>query len=136
MFTASWFQKLPPDHIKIGISRGTPRGIGAGYRVYRKLAPGPWFRSVDMFEYRRRYYDEILRPLDRKRVITELLELAGDRIPVLCCFERAGGPSWCHRALAAEWLAEGLGHSVPEYGFENVPQQGHPLLPAELRRHG
>jgi hypothetical protein len=38
--TASWFTKLPDDHQRIGISRSTPRRMPAGYRIYRKLAPG------------------------------------------------------------------------------------------------
>ena len=66
--TASWFSVLPPDHIRIGISRGVPRlAIGKGYRLYRKLAPGPWFNHVPLDEYRRRYDAEILAPWIRNR---------------------------------------------------------------------
>ena len=53
--TASWFDKLPDDHMRIGISRGVPRNLSAGYRVFRKLAPGPWFNSVSAVEYYRLY---------------------------------------------------------------------------------
>jgi hypothetical protein len=35
VFTSSWFTPLPPDHVRIGISRGTPRGVVAGYRTRR-----------------------------------------------------------------------------------------------------
>lgn len=44
--TGFWYGNLPQDHIRIGISRGVPRRMAAGNRVFRKLAPGPWFNSV------------------------------------------------------------------------------------------
>ena len=46
MKTASWFTKLPEDHIQIGISRGAPRRMAAGYRLFKTLAPGAWFNSA------------------------------------------------------------------------------------------
>lgn len=52
--TASWFSVLLPDYARIGISRGQPRGQ-SGYRMYRKLAPGPWFNAVPIDEYERLY---------------------------------------------------------------------------------
>ena len=36
--------------------------------------------------------------------------------------------------MAAEWLAEALGATVPEFGFESLPQHEHPLMPPQLRR--
>jgi hypothetical protein len=42
----SWFVPLPPDHVRVGISRGVPRGTRAGYRRFTALNPGPWFNSV------------------------------------------------------------------------------------------
>lgn len=32
IFTASWFTPLPTGHLRVGISRGVPRGLPAGYR--------------------------------------------------------------------------------------------------------
>ena len=132
--TASWFSPLPEGHIRVGISRGIPRRTPAGYRVYRKLAPGPWFLSVSAQEYDHRYRTEILGPLDPRVVASELSDLAGGRIPCLLCYERVPYGPWCHRALAAAWLAEGLGQPVPELGFEDLPQAQHPYMSAELRR--
>jgi hypothetical protein len=132
MKTASWFTPLPDDHIRIGISRGVPRRQAAGYRVFRQLAPGPWFNSVDAEEYYRRYRAEILAPLDPRTVAAELTDLAGGRIPVLVCYERPGAGDWCHRAMAAEWLAAALGRTVPELGYETLPQHQHPLMPPGL----
>lgn len=125
--TACWFDKLPDDHQRIGISRGTPRGVGPGYRTYRKLAPGPWFHSVDPEEYYRLYKAEILSPLNPHEVAAELAALSQGRIPTLLCFERVG--SWCHRAMVAEWLARGLGIPVPEFRFEGRDHARHPLMP-------
>lgn len=134
MKTASWFTVLPDDHMKIGISRGVPRRMVAGYRLFKKLAPGPWFNSVGLEEYYRRYRIEILGPLDPRAVAAELIHMANDRVPVIVCYERPGGTSWCHRAMAAEWLSQALGRVVPEFGFETLAQHDHPLLPEQLRR--
>jgi hypothetical protein len=56
-------------------------------------------------------------------------KLVGPCVPALCCFERVGPGQWCHRAIAAQWLADALGILVPEVGFEAAPV--HPLLPLE-----
>jgi hypothetical protein len=132
--TGSWSGNYPSDHLRIGISRGTPRRMAAGYRIYKKLAPGPWFNSVGVEEYYHRYRTEILGPLNPRTVAEELTEMAAGRIPVLLCFETPTGRSWCHRAMAAEWLAEALGRPVPEYGYEAYPERHHPLMPIALRR--
>jgi hypothetical protein len=135
--TASWFTPLPPDHARIGISRGVPRfgAAGKGYRLFKALNPGPWFRScATAEEYVERYAAEILGPLDPVKVAEQLLELAGGRVPTLCCFERVGGPQWCHRSLAARWLSDGLGVPVPELGYEGLTQDQHPLRPPPTRQ--
>ena len=132
--TGPWGAKLPEDHLRVGISRGTPRRQPSGFRIYRKLAPGPWFNSVSIEEYNHLYRTEILGPLDPRVVAAELLEMGAGRVPVMLCFEWPGQGLWCHRAMAAEWLAEALGRPIPEVGFEALPQQEHPLMPASLRR--
>lgn len=134
MKTASWFTQLPEDHMRIGISRGAPRRMAAGYRIYKSLAPGAWFNSVGVAEYYHRYRTEILGPLNPRTVAEDLHRLAGGKVPVILCYERPGTTDWCHRAMAAEWLAEALGSVVPELGFEALPQHEHPLMPAQLRR--
>ena len=108
--TASWFAPLADDHIRVGISRGTPR----------------------RFEYRRLYDIEILGVLDAARVRDDLIRLADGRIPVLRCFERPGPGQWCHRAIAAQWLAQALGLQVPEVGFETA--RNRPSAPARSTR--
>jgi Protein of unknown function, DUF488 len=129
MKTSSWFTQLPAGHVRIGISRSTPRRIEAGYRILRELAPGPWFKSCTPREYCRLYSAEILAALDPQEIAARMMAKAEGRVPVLVCFEQAGKPGWCHRALAAEWLAAALGHPVPELGFEHLPQDQHPLAP-------
>jgi Active DUF488-N3 subclade len=131
--TAAWSSRLPPGHARIGISRGQPRQAGEPYRMYRKLAPGPWFNSVSEAEYVRRFHLEVLMPLKPHQVAADLAALAEGSIPTLLCFERPGAGSWCHRSLVAAWLADGLRIAVPELGFEHLPQDQHPLLPPALR---
>jgi hypothetical protein len=118
----------------IGISRGVPRRIAPGYRVFRDLAPGPWFNSVGVDEYCYRYRTEILGRLNPKVVADRLTRIAEGRTPVLVCYERPDSGQWCHRAMVAEWLAGALGCAVPEFGYEHLAQQDHPLLPPSLRR--
>ena len=131
--TASWYTKLPDGYCRIGISRGTPRGQ-RGFKVYRKLAPGPWFNSVDPLEYRRRYFAQ-LEQLDPTATLKELSALASGLKPALLCFER-GPPdlSWCHRALVSAWFYDTIGISVFEFGHESDGAGWtHPKLPTILR---
>lgn len=116
--TASWFSKLPDTHLKVGISRGAPRGLQAGtYRRYGALAPGAWFKSVTPQEYLRLYGD-ILAGLNPADVAGDLIELGNGKVPTMLCFEGAkdiqSGTKWCHRHLAAQWLEEQLGIKVEE----------------------
>jgi hypothetical protein len=87
---------------------------------------------LDAPTFVRLYADEVLGRLDPEQVHRELMQLAGGRIPVICCFERADRlcpGQYCHRALAAAWLSESLGVMVPEFGFETLSQEQHPLRP-------
>lgn len=133
--TSSWFTPLPDDHLRIGISRGTPRGMPAGYRRYTALQPGPWFRTASVDEYRRRYVAEVLDRLDPQRVVADLTAVSAGRIPTLVCFEQPDpGPDWCHRGLVSQWLHATLGLRVYEYGLEaHGFGNSHPKLPLEFR---
>jgi hypothetical protein len=126
--TGAWSATVPKDHIKIGISRGNPRGQKAGYRLYRALAPGPWFHSVSVAEFVKRYNGEILGALDPRAVMDDIERLADGRTPILCCFEPTdkiiAGTCWCHRSLAAHWLNKTLGVRVREFG---APRGFNPL---------
>ncbi len=101
---------------RICIARYAPRGTPAGFKMFQKLAPGPWFNKVPEDEYRRRYFGEILEPLDPRQVLAELEELAGGAEPVLLCWEKPPltTKNWCHRSMVAEWFAARLGIEVPE----------------------
>ncbi|HEY4041250.1 MAG TPA: hypothetical protein VGM32_05310 [Rhodopila sp.] len=137
--TASWFTETPAGHVKIGISRGVPRRMAPGYRMFRRLAPGPWFNSVSVANYDQLYRTEILARLNPQLVAGELLALARGNVAVLVCFERPNTGKWCHRSLAALWLAEALGEPVREIGFETRPAAGSSpdaLGPLAARRHG
>jgi Protein of unknown function, DUF488 len=99
---------------RIAICRGA-RGVPAGYKVYRPLAPGKWFNSVDYPEYYRRYRRQ-LDMLDPERVLEELKALAAPHAPVLLCWEKPPlhADNWCHRSIVARWFWETLGLEVKE----------------------
>ena len=130
--TASWSARLPKGHARIGISRGPPRGHPAGYRMYSKLAPGPWFKTVPADEFCRRYWAQLGR-LDPVQVLRDLAELANGGIPALLCFEPPPpDTAWCHRGLVAAWLHDELGIEVHEFGHEHRGGgRMHPKLPPE-----
>ena len=134
IYTSSWSTKLPEGFARIGISRGAPRRSAAGYRMYRRLAPGSWFNSVSAEEYRRRYMEQ-LGALTAQQVGDEIAVLAGDKTPALLCFEPpAPGPKWCHRAYVSVWLETELGFKLLEYGQEKEGHGwAHPKLPPEYR---
>jgi hypothetical protein len=97
IYTSSWRAQLPDSIQKVGISRGTPRGYPAGYRMLS----------------------------DIKMVLDRLHEMQGDKEGVaLLCFEtppfrltpdRNGKRNWCHRRIAASWIEQQTGEEVPEY---------------------
>ncbi len=133
--TASWFTSLPLGYTRVGISRGAPRRYTPGYRMLRRLAPGPWFRSVDAEEYVRRYEAEVLSHLDPHDVVNRLSRIGLGGPIALVCFERPGtADGWCHRALVSAWFDRELGLAVPEHGYEHLPPGQHPMLPPPLRK--
>jgi hypothetical protein len=113
--TACFFEYTGPG--RISIARFPPRGTPAGFRVYRALAPGPWFKSVSEAEYRKRYAAQ-LAAVEPRATHDALVELAAGEEPVLLCWERkadlAAGRVFCHRRIVAEWLGDRLGIDVPE----------------------
>jgi hypothetical protein len=108
-----------------------------GFRRFRALEPGRWFKTASTEEYVR-LYSEQLRNLDAAQVVRDLEEMAGGLIPVLLCFEPPEpGTKWCHRGLVAKWLAEELGLEVYEFGQEHEGSgAAHPKLPEQYRAGG
>ena len=119
IYTSCWFSRLPPEIVRVSISRGTPRGQPAGYRKLPDLYPGPWFKSVTPQRYLE-LYSEILSRLDPLRVVARLEEIGGGRDVALLCFESVGscasGDKWCHRHIAAQWLNDTIDAGVAEHG--------------------
>ena len=134
--TSCWSTKLPDSHAPIGISRGTPRNR-SGFRRYTPLQPGPWFSTASLEEFTKLYGD-ILNALDPEKVVRDLHEIAGDRMPTLLCWEPAEpGPKWCHRGLVAAWLYDKLGLEVFEFGQEHEGcGHAHPKLHPDVRVTG
>jgi len=106
---------------RIIISRGFPRNLGEGYRIYRALNPGPWFNDPDLksseAKFRDRYFREILKPLDAQKVYDHLHQLVKGHEPVLLCWEKdpTQPDEWCHRRMVADWFEDQLGVKVPEF---------------------
>jgi uncharacterized protein YeaO (DUF488 family) len=113
MKTASFFTYTGPG--RVAIARFAPRGTPAGFRMYKPLAPGAWFNSVDYDEYRRRYFAQ-LATLSAEKVLQDLQALANGAEPVLLCYEKPPftASNWCHRRMAAEWFQTELGIEVAE----------------------
>lgn len=115
MKTASFQSYTGPG--RISIARYAPRNTPPGFRVYKPLAPGAWFNSVEERRYRELYFRQ-LAALDPATVVKQLEELAGGHEPVLLCWERpldiAAGRTFCHRHMVAEWLQDRLGLVVSE----------------------
>jgi len=135
ILTSSWFTTLPADHSRIGISRGVPLKA-TGHQLYKRLAPGPWYRTCSSpQQYAERYF-QILARLDPSRVVSELEALSEGSIPTLLCWEHPPpSPPWCHRALVSAWLFDELGLEVPEFGHEALGYGWqHPKLHPSLMR--
>jgi hypothetical protein len=119
MKTASFFTYFGPG--RISIARSAPRGM-EGFRVYRALAPGPWFLTTPYDRYVE-LYSEQLAKLDAAKVRSQLLALVAPAEPVLLCWERpplrlpsAADPkgNWCHRTMVTAWFKAELGEILTE----------------------
>ena len=131
--TSSWSSSSAHGYAAIGISRGPPRGR-RGYRMYRALAPGDWFRAVDEKTFVERYMAQ-LAGLDADQVLHELARLADGNIPALLCFERSPpDTAWCHRGLVAGWLKDTTNLDIFELGAEQAGAGwSHPKVPQGVR---
>lgn len=115
MKTSSFFSYTGPG--RISIARFAPRKTPAGFRIYKPLAPGPWFNSVSKAEYEQLYFAQLAQ-LDPVAVVEKLEELASGSEPVLLCYEKPPFTSsnWCHRTMVAEWLKKEADIEVLEIG--------------------
>lgn len=113
--TGSWKTYTGPG--RIGIALGSPRGVLAGYRLYRTLAPTKDMLRMGLEEYTPAY-QAILDKLDPEEIAKNLTHLAGGFVPVMMCFEHpddiAAGTTFCHRHMAARWLEKHLGITIEE----------------------
>lgn len=133
IFTSCWFTPLPDTIQKIGVSRGTPRGYAAGYRKMPELAPGSWFNSASIRDYKQLYFENLSR-LDPAKIMAKMEDLSAGKDCALLCYEKPTDKHYCHRAYISVWLQESLGLEVLEYGLED---EGcgwrHPKLPEQYR---
>ncbi len=100
----------------IRISLGHPRWR-TPYKmagVLPELAPTRDMLGMTQAAYRKRYL-KLLDALDIDAVRVRIAEIAGDREPVLCCFEDLSEPDkWCHRRMFADWWTAMTGEPIEE----------------------
>jgi len=127
IYTASWFTYFGPG--RIGISRGSPRGVAGGYKMYRALAPTRDILQNENAQaaYRERFFAEVLDKLDPQDVLVELEKRSQDGLAVMMCFEKPPfhENNWCHRRMVAEFLERETGLVVEEWSGvqDSNPQQ-------------
>jgi uncharacterized protein YeaO (DUF488 family) len=132
LYTSYWKNEalaLPPYNkaLKVGISRGGPRGLKMPYK-YRMLRAEPFAPSKNLLSWWRRpgtrtsedeevYEREYLLQLEEAGVerIAEQLEdkaAGASGTVILLCHEEPG--EFCHRRLFARWWQETTGQEIPE----------------------
>lgn len=120
IFTGSY------DRCEIGnlVSISGDRGKSVGFKgnAYLKLAPKMkfwkvWHDNIDKISkkentryYVENYYNQVLKSLDPKDTLDEIIQTFGKN-PILLCYENEG---FCHRFIPAVWFEEKLGIKVPE----------------------
>ena len=113
MIYTSYFGRLKnfPDNFKpICIARWKPKWYNG--KVLLALAPPEqllrWWRASDKNEasrerYVRWYKQSVLNGYDPRAIERIIKYIAGDKIPVLVCFEKEG---FCHRHIISKWFRE------------------------------
>ncbi len=112
MIYTSYFgkiQKFPSNFEPICVARWKPKWYNG--KIFPTLAPPEsllrWWRAsdknkLDEMNYRKRYM-AMLDNLQPTTIVHLIYELAGEKIPILVCFEK---DDFCHRHLIAEWLTK------------------------------
>ncbi len=92
----------------VGIARRSP-GHFKGKTVL-ELAPQLWMLKLNEADFLQAYRERILSKLSPQ----DVLELVGHDA-ILCCWEPFNVR--CHRRLVAEWIEQGSGIVIPEFGY-------------------
>jgi uncharacterized protein YeaO (DUF488 family) len=111
MIYTSYFGKIksfPNNFEPICIARWKPKWYHG--KALLSLAPSDqllrWWRAVDKNasnwdRYKIVFEDEILLGRNPRSIEKMIKQAAGDKVPILVCFEKGG---YCHRHLIAAWL--------------------------------
>lgn len=122
---AAWHADLGvPLRTTVGLIRNIKCESGS------KLAPYGLLKIKDRAEFHVRY---VARIDGLATAVDEQLLGVAEKYPgqtIVClCFEDVR-KEWCHRTIAAKWLEERYGFSVPELGPHNDGDDIGPLRPA------
>ena len=113
LFVGAYASKVidPTKHATIRISRGHPRWH-RGYKdagVIKALVPNKEWQKGTRADYRKAYY-AAMDAVGVEQIGAQINELAGDRIPILMCFENIfdilAKTTWCHRLMFSQWWFE------------------------------
>lgn len=128
IMTSSWYAYKGPG--RIGISVGSPRGMPAGYKLYRALAPTRDMLKMPIETYRPKFFNDILGKLDPDQVLKDLEAKSEDGLAVLLCFEKPPFTdiNFCHRHMVADWLKDMRGIEVLEWSGAKETNLGQPAL--------
>ena len=111
MIYTSYFGKIksfPPNFEPICIARWRPKWYHG--KDFSALAPSAsllrWWRASDKNKqceasFSEMYTTEVLQWLNPHATARRIKQIAGDKSPVLICFEKEG---FCHRHLVARWF--------------------------------
>ena len=111
MIYTSYFgkiRKFPDNFEPICIARWKPKWYKG--KTFVELAPPEhllrWWRASDknwqnQVQFMKVYKDEVLQWLNPYIAERAIKQIAGNKIPVLVCFEAEG---FCHRHFVSEWF--------------------------------
>ncbi|MES0071894.1 hypothetical protein [Mesorhizobium sp. M0058] len=99
-----------------------------------ELAPGSWFNTASIRDYKQLFFDGLAR-LDARKTVAKIEDLSAGKDCALLCYEQPHkDDDWCHRGYISAWLKTELNLDVLEYGLE---ERGggwsHPKIPAQYR---
>lgn len=129
--TSSFYTALPAEFTRISIARWAPKSH-RDLKSIPELAPGEWFRAVEVDEYQRRYRAQ-LALLDPQLLVRRIEDMSAGGPAALLCWERPRDGHFCHRGYVSAWLFDQVGLQVPELGLDGCGHQ-HPKLPGADRQ--
>lgn len=109
--------------IPLSIARYMPKNLQGDIQSLPELFPSKSLLSsykkgkVDYENYKKIYYNEVLKNLDVKNLIKKI-KTFGNKV-VLVCYEKPD--DFCHRHIVSHWLKYLTGYKIQEFGVKKKP---------------